>query len=257
MSSHHAGESDEFLQSERQARLRTFLSSMDPSNGPFADRIRREAEEEGVPIIRQDMESFLRVLLTLKKPSRVLEIGSAVGYSAILMALYTQNIGTVITTIEKDPGRAAAARENFRAALAEGMTAGGTEENTGLLSGFGTVSFGRISLIEADASVVLRAMAEEGLRYDFIFMDAAKGQYIHFLPDISTILTDGGVLISDNVLQDMTVLDSRYALGRRDRTIHQRMREYLWVLKHTENLVTSIVPAGDGAAVTVKEEKHA
>lgn len=88
--------------------------------------------------------------------------------------------------------------------------------------------------------------------YDFIFMDAAKGQYIHFLPDILKLMPIGGVLVSDNVLQDGDVLESRYAVTRRDRTIHTRMREYLYQLKHNEQLRTDILPLGDGATVSVK-----
>ena len=79
-------------------------------------------------------------------------------------------------------------------------------------------------------------------RYDFIFMDAAKGQYIHWLPMILRLLSDGGILFSDNVLQDGDVVQSRYAVERRDRTIHARMREYLYTLKHMEELETSIIP---------------
>ena len=83
-------------------------------------------------------------------------------------------------------------------------------------------------------------------------MDAAKGQYIHFLPDVIRLLKTDGILISDNVLQDGEILDSRYVVTRRNRTIHARMREYLYVLKHHEQLETSILPLGDGVALSVK-----
>jgi predicted O-methyltransferase YrrM len=88
--------------------------------------------------------------------------------------------------------------------------------------------------------------------FDLIFMDAAKGQYIHFLPDVVRLLGEGGVLISDNVLQDGEVLDSRYVVERRNRTIHSRMREYLYTLKNHQGLETSIIPLGDGIALSVK-----
>ena len=88
--------------------------------------------------------------------------------------------------------------------------------------------------------------------YDLIFMDAAKGQYIHFLPDVIRLLRKGGVLISDNVLQDGEVLDSKYVVERRNRTIHSRMREYLYTLKNHEELETSIIPLGDGVSLSVK-----
>ena len=89
--------------------------------------------------------------------------------------------------------------------------------------------------------------------YDFIFMDAAKGQYIHYLPEIMRLLAPGGVLISDNVMQDGDIIESKYAVTRRDRTIHKRMREYLYTLKHHEELETSILTLGDGVAVSVRK----
>ena len=89
--------------------------------------------------------------------------------------------------------------------------------------------------------------------YDFIFMDAAKGQYIHWLPRILELMSPGGVLFSDNVLQDGTIVQSRYGVERRDRTIHSRMREYLYAIKHTRELETAIVPIGDGAAISVRK----
>ena len=88
--------------------------------------------------------------------------------------------------------------------------------------------------------------------YDFVFMDAAKGQYIHYLPEVTRLLAEGGVLVSDNVLQDGDVIESRYAVERRNRTIHSRMREYLFELKHSDIYETSILPLGDGIALSVK-----
>ena len=92
--------------------------------------------------------------------------------------------------------------------------------------------------------------------YDFIFMDAAKGQYIHYLPDAMRLLGEGGVLVSDNVMQDGDVIQSRFAVERRNRTIHARMRDYLYELKHNEELTTSIIPLGDGVAVSVKHDQR-
>ena len=135
--------------------------------------------------------------------------------------------GCRITTIENYEKRIPIARENFKRA--------GREE--------------QIILIEGDAAEVLGRLEGE---YDFIFMDAAKGQYIHYLPDVMRLLADGGCLVSDNVMQDGDVIESRFAVERRNRTIHARMREYLYELKHREDLVTSILPLGDGAAVSIK-----
>ena len=210
-----------------QERMRTYINSLDCGNGTFLDALERRALADEVPIIRQDMQSFLKVLLALHRPRRILEVGTAVGFSAILMAQETDEACTV-TTIEKYEKRILQARENFEA------------------SGFGA----RITLLEGDALEVMRQLNEP---YDLIFMDAAKGQYIHFLPEALRLLRTGGVLVSDNVLQDGDIIESHYAVERRNRTIYKRMREYLYVLKHTDGLLTSIVPVGDGAAVTVKQ----
>ncbi len=193
----------------------------------YFESLRRKAEEDRVPIIRREMESFLQVLLTMKKPLRILEVGAAIGYSAMRMASFTPE-DVKITTIEKDVLRAVQARSNFEQSKWAG----------------------RIRLIEADAMEVLESLESEA--YDFIFMDAAKGQYLHFLPQILRVLKTDGILVSDNVLQDGMILQPRQAVEPRDRTIYERMRAYLRVLKRTEGLVTSIVPIGDGASVTVK-----
>lgn len=207
-------------------RIVTFINSLDTKNGELLETIESEARAADVPIIRREMQSFLKVLLMLKKPARVLEVGTAVGFSALLMSEYVPE-ECRITTIENYEKRIPIARENFRRA--------GKEE--------------QITLIEGDATEVLKTLDGS---YDFIFMDAAKGQYIHYLPDILRLLSPGGCLVSDNVMQDGDVIESRFAVERRNRTIHARMREYLYELKHREDLVTSILPLGDGAAVSVK-----
>lgn len=210
-----------------QERMEVYLNSLDSGNGSFLDELERRAVADEVPVIRQSMQSFLKVLLALHQPKRILEVGTAVGFSAILMAMNTAPDCT-ITTIEKYEKQIPQARKNFAA--------------SGLDS--------RITLLEGDALEIMQGLSGT---YDMVFMDAAKGQYIHFLPDALRLLRTGGVLISDNVLQDGDIIESHYAVERRNRTIYKRMREYLYVLKHTEGLLTSIVPVGDGAAVTVKQ----
>ena len=135
--------------------------------------------------------------------------------------------GCRITTIENYEKRIPIARSNFARAGKEDV----------------------ITLIEGDAAEVLEKL--EGT-YDFIFMDAAKGQYIHYLPHVLRLLPEGGCLVSDNVMQDGDVIQSRFAVERRNRTIHARMREYLYELKHNPLLETAILPLGDGAAISVK-----
>ena len=208
-------------------RIITFINSMDTENSEILETIEQEALAADVPIIRREMQSFLEVLLLMKKPMRVLEVGTAVGFSALLMSDYLPE-GGHITTIENYEKRIPIARENFRRA--------GKED--------------KITLIEGDATEVLAEM--EGT-FDFIFMDAAKGQYIHYLPNVLRLLSDGGCLVSDNVMQDGDIIESRFAVERRNRTIHARMREYLYELKHREDLVTSIIPLGYGVAVSIKQ----
>ena len=208
-------------------RIVTFINSLDTKNGELLETIESEARAADVPIIRREMQSFLKVLLMLKKPARVLEVGTAVGFSALLMSEYVPE-ECRITTIENYEKRIPIARENFRRA--------GKEE--------------QITLIEGDATEVLKTLDGS---YDFIFMDAAKGQYIHYLPDILRLLSPGGCLVSDNVMQDGDVIESRFAVERRNRTIHARMREYLYELKHNDALTTSIIPLGDGVAVSIKD----
>ena len=170
----------------------------------------------------------MKVLLQIKKPMRILEVGTAVGFSALLMSEYVSE-DCKITTIEKYEKRIPIARENFKRA--------GKEE--------------QITLLEGDALEILKSLDET---YDFIFMDAAKGQYINWLPDVMRLMKNGGVLISDNVLQEGDIIESHYLVERRNRTIYKRMREYLYELKHNPSLITSIIPLGDGVTVSVKQE---
>lgn len=204
----------------------TFINSLETENSEILETIEKEALEAFVPIIRKEMQSLMKVLVSLKKPSRILEVGTAVGFSALLMSEYAP-AECRITTIEKYEKRIPIARENFRRA--------GKEE--------------QITLLEGDALEILKGL--DGT-YDFIFMDAAKAQYIYYMPEVLRLLSKGGVLVSDNVLQNGDIIQSRFAVERRNRSIHSRMREYLYELKHEKQLLTSIVPLGDGVAVSVK-----
>lgn len=209
-------------------RMVAFIDSLDRGNTPFLDEIEINALETQVPVIRKSMQSLLKFLLAMSKPRNILEVGTAIGFSALLMSEYGPG-DCHITTIEKYDKRIPAARENFRRAGAED----------------------RITLLEGDAADLLKNL--EG-PYDLIFMDAAKGQYIFFLPDILRLLAPGGLLVSDNVLQDGDIVESRFAVTRRNRTIHARMREYLYELKHHPLLETVVLPVGDGAALSVRRE---
>ena len=209
-------------------RMSAFIDSLDTGNTPFLNEIEREAKETNVPIIRTQMQSLMKFLLAMHKPESILEVGCAIGFSALLMSEYAP-AGCKITTIEKYEKRIPIARENFKRA--------GREDS--------------ITLLEGDAADILKELTGT---YDLIFMDAAKGQYIHFLPDILRLMPEGGLLVSDNVLQDGDIIESRFAVTRRNRTIHSRMRDYLYELKHHPQLETVILPVGDGVTLSVKQD---
>ena len=212
-----------------EERLVTYINSLDQGNTEILDEIEREAIETYVPIIRKEMQSFLRLLLTMQKPMRILEVGTAVGFSAILMAEYGPK-DCQIVTIENYDKRIPIAKNNFKRAGKESQ----------------------ITLLEGDAAEVLPTLKEP---FDLIFMDAAKGQYIHFLPEVFRLLKNGGVLVSDNVLQDGDIIESHFIVERRNRTIYKRMREYLYELTQRDDLTTAVLPIGDGITVSTKHEK--
>ena len=211
-----------------EERLITYINSLDAGNTELLEKIEKEARENYVPVIRKETQNLLKLLLAMNRPRSILEVGTAVGFSALLMEEYNP-VECKITTIENYEKRISIAKENF-------LRAG--KQNV-------------IELIEGDAALVLKELQES---YDFIFMDAAKGQYINFLPEVMRLLKSGGVLVSDNVLQDGDIIESRFAVTRRNRTIHKRMRDYLYEITHVKDLTTSVLPLGDGVTISVKKE---
>lgn len=207
-------------------RIVTYINSLNHNDRDIVSAIEKEAIANYVPIIRKETKELLKVLLCMKQPKRVLEVGTAVGFSAIFMSDYLPE-GSTITTIEKYEPRIIEAKKNFKRADKEHQ----------------------ITLLEGDAEEILKTLEPP---YDFIFMDAAKGQYLHFFQEILRLLPKDGVLVSDNVLQDGDIIQSRYGVTRRNRTIHSRMREYLYTLKNREELETVILPVGDGVTISTK-----
>lgn len=208
-------------------RITAYINSLKTEEAPFLTELEKWALEERVPIIRKETQSLLKTLLVMKQPKQILEIGTAVGFSSLLMSECVAEDCT-ITTIENYEKRIPVARENFaRAGKAH-----------------------QITLLEGDAMEVLKGLTGP---YDFVFLDAAKAQYIYYLPELLRIMPKGAVLVSDNVLQDGNIVESRFAVERRDRTIHARMREYLYELTHRDDLVTSVLPLGDGVTVSVRK----
>ena len=207
-------------------RFGSFINSLYGSHTEFLDELEDWSIKNNIPIIRKDTQHLIKQLLIMNKPQAILEVGAAVGFSSILMAEYSV-VPVKITTIENYDKRIPICKDNIEKA------------------NFSDI----ITLIHGDATEVLKEL--EG-QYDLIFMDAAKGQYINFYEDAMKLLKVGGMLLSDNVLQDGDIIKSRFAVTRRNRTIHKRMRDYLYVLTHDDRLVTTILPVGDGMAMSVR-----
>ena len=209
-------------------RMASFINSYAAPLPKYLDKLEQYSIETNVPIIRKEMQSLMAFLLAMNRPVNILEVGTAIGFSALFMK---ENISSDahITTIEKYEKRIPIAKDNFLK----------YDEND------------QITLLEGDAAKILKNLSGT---YDFIFMDAAKGQYINFMPELMRLLAPEGILLSDNVMQDGDILESRYAVERRNRTIYARMRDYLYELTHNALLTTVILPVGDGVTISVKHE---
>lgn len=208
-------------------RIRTFVKSYIKEDSEKLEEIYSSAVEREVPVIREDTRDYLRLLLNQVKPVKVLEIGTAVGYSALFMAEVLDNIGEYhIDTIELDDVRA--------------------EEAQGHITEIGKED--KIHLYRGDAAEVLKTLTE---KYDFIFIDAAKAQYMNYLQVVMKLVHADSVIVTDNVLESGLVLESHFLVEKRDRTIHDKLREYLYTLKNDERLETAILSIGDGVAVSV------
>lgn len=207
-------------------RIDEYIELLSKENSEYIERIREEALATDVPIIKRSSEAFMKSLLKIKRYANILELGTAVAYSTLIIA---ENSEAKITTVEKFEPRIKIAKENIK------------------FSKFKD----RIELICEDVDIVLKNLVIQNKKYDFIFMDAAKAQYIKWLPDIKLLLEDEGVLFSDNILQEGSIIESKFAIDRRDRTIHKRLREYLRALTSDKNLTTSIIPIGDGVALSI------
>ncbi|MDO5131695.1 MAG: class I SAM-dependent methyltransferase [Eubacteriales bacterium] len=314
-----SGDNDRFAGSLDPSldRVDVLIEAMTPPGPPHLRRLEAEALAEGIPVIRPQTQNLIRFFLALKKPMRILEIGTATGFSALFMKYYAP-AGCRIVTIEKDPERARRAADHFRSCLPgngtsdspdtcgeqRGAESGGgaetgagtapvksTEEDAGTVPGKGagkdaagavsgqnTVEDtgttpgkgvgkdasgdsldlsgvgGGIELLTGDAALLLPRIPGDA-SFDFIFMDAAKGQYIRFLPETLRLLRTGGILLTDNIFREGEILSSRFAVRRRSRTIHSRMRAYIRALMEEPLLETLLLSAGDGTAVSVKRDR--
>ncbi len=212
-------------------RIIAYINSLATELTPELINLEKEALEHHVPIIKKETQGILKFLLRTQQPKRILEVGTAIGFSALFMSEYT-NSDSKITTIEKVPMRLVEAEKNLSNEVYKHKD--------------------KITLIKGEALEILKGLVQEKEEYDFIFLDAAKAQYMSFLPELMKLLSERGILVTDNVLQDGTVINSRYSITRRDRTIHSRMREFLYTISHMEELETIILPVGDGIAVSYR-----
>ena len=180
------------------------------------------AQQNDIPIAKLETIRFIELLILASKATKVLEIGAAIGYSTIAIAM----CGVEVTTIEQDTQMVDLLKNNIQKA------------------GLSDV----ITVLQGDALSILPNI---DTTFDFIFLDAAKGQYLGFLPHCMRLLKEGGILFSDNILyKGMVATDE--LMVRRKVTIVRRLREYLKVLCESESVITSIVPVGDGAALSYK-----
>lgn len=213
-------------------RMEVFLETFLEEMPEYLTDIEFKAQKEHVPVIRRLTGGVLIFFLRAFNVKKVLEIGTATGYSALYMAEGKDDV--LIDTIERVPGRIEQAKDNFNKY---------DRKN-------------RINLIAGDALNILKELSEKEKKYDFIFMDASKGQYKIFAEYVLKLLNPGGVMITDNVMQEGEILESRYAVSRRNRTIHTRMREYLYYITHSKDWNTMILPVGDGIAVSIKNRER-
>lgn len=209
-------------------RVEKYINSLGSNFPHFLLEIENEAIKNYVPIIRKSTQEIMKHLMVTQMPNKILEVGTAVGFSALLMREYAPT--SKITTIENYPPRIEEATRNFMLYDTDN----------------------RIKLLEGDASEWLEKLDKDGEKFDFIFMDAAKAQYMNWMPYLMNMINVGGTIVSDNVLQDGDIIESRYAVTKRNRTIHSRMREYMYYLTHEESLSTIIIPSGDGLTISKK-----
>ena len=205
--------------------MEQYLRELIPGNTGILGDLESFALEYKVPIVQKETAKFLELMITMNRPKKILELGTAIGYSAILMNQASGGLSE-ITTIERDEKMIELAKANI--------------EKYGLQN--------KITVLQGDCLEILENLHEE---YDMIFMDAGKGHYNHFLPHCLRLLKKEGVLIADNVLFRGMVA-SKELVKRRKITIVKRMKSYLELVSNNEELITSVIPMGDGISVTVR-----
>lgn len=208
-------------------RISDFIMSLVSETDNDIIDLKNQALANNVPIIRDETKQFLRMLLNIYKPSQILEIGTAVAYSTLVMHRTCKD--AQIVTVENYKKRIEEAKKNIDTYFDKD----------------------KIKLIESDAGEYLKNIKD--IEFDFIFLDAAKGQYINWITDIKRLLHKGSILVSDNIFKDGEVIESKFLIKKRDRTIHKRMREFLNYISKDKDFETYIFNIGDGISVSIKK----
>lgn len=207
--------------------IENYIQSILPAHEGTLKELEKYARKNHVPIITREVAQLLKILLKIYRPKKILEIGTAIGYSSLIMASSTSK-ECEITTIERRLDMINLAKENLS----------NTKYNE------------KINILYGEAEKILIDMNG---RYDFIFLDAAKGHYLDLFNKCIKILKSGGVIMSDNVLFKGMVASDKLVV-RRKKTIVKRLREYLKYINNLEGFESCIIPIGDGIALTYREE---
>lgn len=207
--------------------MEEYIRGLIPQREGILKELEEFAKENKVPIVQKETGKFLEFMVNMKKPMRILELGTAIGFSSILM-YEASNTNPDIITIERDSKMIEYAKENIKKFDLQD----------------------KIKIEEGDCLEVLEKLQEP---FDLIFMDAGKGHYNHFLPHCLRLLNEDGIIIADNVLfRGMVASDD--LVKRRKITIVKRMRTYLDLVNSNDELITSVIPMGDGIAITKRRK---
>ncbi|NEZ45978.1 O-methyltransferase [Clostridium niameyense] len=209
--------------------MEDYIRSLIPEHTGEIKELENYAKENLVPIVHKEVANFLELMINIKKPSKILELGTAIGYSSILMNMSSKGESNIVT-IERDKNMVNIAKENFKKFKVEE----------------------KIRIIEGDCIEILKSLDD---KYDLIFMDAGKGHYNEFLPYCLNLLSKDGIIIADNVLfRGMVACDE--LVIRRKITIVKRMRKYMDMISDKDKFITSVIPMGDGIAITKRRKEY-
>ncbi|WP_281086162.1 O-methyltransferase [Eubacterium ruminantium] len=246
------------------SRVNSFLESFISDDEGKLNDIYLDARARGIPVIRKNTKELLKLLILMSGPEKILEVGAAVGYSALYMDSVSKGSGISpkIVTIELEEERADEAEENFRKVLGiETKNIRGTMEESfasgkDALGNYGSTSDDKlnnnITLLRGDAYEVMKKMDVQNYgTFDMIFIDAAKAQYKNYMEEAIRLSHKGTIIITDNILLDGEIIESHFLVEKRDRTVHDKMREFLKNIKNDERLSTVLLSVGDGMSVSI------